>query len=59
MLQAILDGQRAIKEELKNDIVRVEKKVDKVSSELKQVEIKLTARIDKLGNQLAYLEGSY
>jgi hypothetical protein len=29
MLQAILDGQNAIKEELKSDIKRVEEKVDK------------------------------
>ena len=56
MLQTIINGQSAIKEELKNDIkkakeelkkdvLRVEKKVDKNGE-----------RLDKQGKQLAYLE---
>ena len=52
ILQAILDSQKAIKEELKGDIgkvgkdiLRVEKKVDRNGE-----------RIDKLGLQLARLE---
>ncbi len=51
MLQAIFDGQRAIKEELKKDInkvgkdvLRVEKKVDKNGK-----------RLDRLGLELAEL----
>jgi hypothetical protein len=45
ILQAILDGQTKIRE----DIKKVDKKIDKV-------EIKLTGRLDKIGLQLANLE---
>jgi Na+/phosphate symporter len=56
ILQVILDGQRAVKEELKGDIAkvgkdvsRVEKKVDDVRKEV----VKNGKRIDKLGLDLA------
>ena len=58
MLQAIIDGQRAIKEELKGgvekvrkDVSRVEDKVDDVKKEV----VKNTKRLDKLGLDLARL----
>lgn len=60
MLQAILKGQSALKQELSVKIDGVEKKVDKLAVDLGEridkVEKNLTARIDKLGKQLAYLE---
>ena len=51
MLQAILDGQNAIKEELKSDIKRLEEKVDKNTEAIE----KNGKRIDKIGLQLAEL----
>ena len=51
MLQAILDGQNAIKEELKSDIKRLEEKVDKNTVIIE----KNGKRIDKIGLQLAEL----
>jgi len=51
MLQAILDGQNAIKEELKSDIKRLEEKVDKNTVTIE----KNGERIDKIGLQLAEL----
>jgi hypothetical protein len=51
MLQAILDGQNAIKEELKSDIKRLEEKVDKNTVTIE----KNGKRIDKIGLQLAEL----
>lgn len=56
MLQAIIHGQNALKQELVGRIDKVDKKVDNLGEELKRVEKKLTGRIDKLGRQLAYLE---
>lgn len=60
MLQAILSGQTAVKQELSGKIDKLDKKVDKLRTELK-TEIKeakkdLTERIDSLGKSLAYLE---
>jgi polyhydroxyalkanoate synthesis regulator phasin len=51
MLQAILDGQTALKEELKGEINRVETKVDDLSDKVEEN----GARLDKLGLQLAEL----
>ena len=67
MLQAILNGQTAVKQELISRIDRVEKKldgkidnleqkVDKLDIKIDKVENKLTERLDKIGKQLAYLE---
>lgn len=56
MLQAIINGQSALKQELSGKIDRVDQKVDALSKDLKKVEQNLTKRIDKLGKQLAYLE---
>ena len=56
MLQAIIHGQNALKQELVGKIDKVDQKVDKLGQELKRVEKNLTGRIDKIGRQLAYLE---
>lgn len=67
MLQAILNGQNAVKQELVSKIDKVDKKVDKLGERLEGridrlegridgVEKNLTERLDKIGNQLAYLE---
>ncbi len=56
MLQAIINGQTAIKQELSGKIGKIDQKVDKLSEKLDAVEKNLTVRIDKLGKQLAYLE---
>ncbi len=48
MLQAILDGQRAIKEELKGEI-------QKNRQAIQETKETLTERIDRLGLQLAQL----
>lgn len=56
MLQAIINGQSALKQELLVKIDKVDKKVDKLDEKLDKVEKNLTGRIDKLGKQLAYLE---
>jgi len=55
MLQAIIDGQRAIKEELKNDIKKVDTKVDKGFKEVKKEILNNRRRIDKLGIDLVEL----
>ena len=55
MLQAIIDGQRAIKEELKNDIKKVDTKVDKGFKEVKNEILNNRRRIDKLGIDLVEL----
>lgn len=52
MLQALLDGQAAIRK----DISTVSGDVNGVKEELKQTEKRLTARLDKLGLQIARLE---
>ncbi|MBU1032180.1 hypothetical protein KKE03_04660 [Patescibacteria group bacterium] len=56
MLQAIINGQSTIKQELSGKIDKVDQKVDKLTEKLDKVEKNLTGRIDKLGKQLAYLE---
>lgn len=60
MLQAILTGQTAVKQELSGKIDKLDKKVDALRTELKTeikgVEKRLTKRIDNLGKSLAYLE---
>ncbi len=63
MLQAVINGQSAMKEELIAAIRKVDQKVDHVdqkvdslSEKLKKVESNLTARLDKLGLQIARLE---
>lgn len=67
MLQAILSGQSALKQELSGKIDKVDQKVDRLDSKLSnkaeglenkldKVEKNLTNRIDRLGKQLAYLE---
>lgn len=49
MLQALLDGQAAIRK----DILTTRKDVSGVKEELEQTERRLTARLDKLGLQIA------
>ena len=56
MLQAIINGQSTLKQELLSKIDKVDLKVDKLDEKLDKVEKNLTQRIDKLGKQLAYLE---
>lgn len=56
MLQAIINGQSTLKQELLSKIDKVDKKVDGLDVKLDKVEKNLTERIDKLGKQLAYLE---
>lgn len=67
MLQAILNGQTAVKQELIGRIDKVdqsvgklegklEEKFEKLDGKIDRVEKKLTKRLDKIGRQLAYLE---
>lgn len=63
MLQAIINGQSAIKQELSAKIDKIDQKVDKLDEKvtgldkkIDRVEKNLTTRIDKIGKQLAYLE---
>lgn len=63
MLQAIISGQTALKQELTNKIDSVDKKVgglgeklDDLDKKVDRVEKNLTTRLDKIGKQLAYLE---
>lgn len=56
MLQAIINGQSTLKQELLSKIDKVDQKVDGLDVKLDKVEKNLTERIDKLGKQLAYLE---
>lgn len=60
MLQAIINGQSAIKQELSTKIDKLDEKlsnkIDNVEDRLNKVEKNLTGRIDVLGKQLAYLE---
>ena len=51
MLQAIIDGQKGIKEELLDKVGKVDKKIDEVKAEV----VKNGKRIDKLGLELAEL----
>ena len=55
MLQAILDGQSAIKEELKGEIKKVAKQVELLEGKVTKLDENLTERIDKIGLQLAQL----
>jgi len=66
MLQAILNGQNAIKQELVVKIDKVDQKVDRLGNQLEgkidklerkidKAEKNLTVRLDKIGRQLAYL----
>ena len=56
MLQAIINGQTSLKQELVGKIDKVDLKVNRLDEKLDRVEKNLTERIDKLGKQLAYLE---
>lgn len=63
MLQAIINGQSAMKEELLSKISSVDskvgsldEKVNKLDKKVDNVEKNLTKRIDKLGLQIARLE---
>ena len=51
ILQAILDGQRALKEELSGKIDKVDEKVDSVKEEV----LENRKRIDKIGYNFAAL----
>ncbi len=63
MLQAIINGQSSIKQELSGKIDKVDQKVEKLAGtvagldgKIDKVEKRLTERLDKIGKQLAYLE---
>ena len=63
MLQAIINGQTTLKQELLREIGKVDQKVDKLTDRVEgldgkidSVEKNLTGRLDKIGRQLAYLE---
>lgn len=63
MLQALINGQRALKEELLKEIFKVDKRVGNVGSEIQSLQEemrkgfkKVHERLDKQGKQLAYLE---
>ena len=63
MLQAILNGQNALKQELVSKINKLgdrmdgmDGRMDNLDKKIDGVEKRLTQRIDKIGLQLAYLE---
>jgi hypothetical protein len=56
MLQAIINGQNALKQDLVKRIDQVVTEVKGVKEDLRLVEKKLTVRIDRVGKSLAYLE---
>lgn len=63
MLQAIINGQSAIQQELLSKVDKVDQKVDRLGErvagldgKIDGVEKNLTQRLDKIGRQLAYLE---
>lgn len=63
MLQAIINGQSTIKQELLSKIDKVDQKVERLGEKvagldgkIDSVEKNLTQRLDKIGRQLAYLE---
>jgi len=56
ILQAILDGQKALEERLVSRIDKVGKVVNEVKVDLQSVEKNLTKRINKLGRQIAFIE---
>ena len=55
MLQALIDGQNSIKEELLNKTDVVDKKVDRGFKSLKEEAIRNGKRIDNIGLELAEL----
>ena len=60
LLQAILDGQAALREEVQSGFAKLEKRlsnrIDSLASELKAVEKRLNRRIDPVGKQLNILD---
>lgn len=48
MLQAIINGQSAIKQELSGKIDKLDLKVNKLDEKLDTVEKNLTSRVDKM-----------
>lgn len=60
MLQAIINGQNALKQDLVSRIDRLDEKlggrIDSLEERVGMVEKNLTKRINNLGRQLAYLE---
>lgn len=60
MLQAIINGQRSLKEELLEKITNVETKLESeltsLKKEMRQGFKEVNERLDKQGKQLAYLE---
>ena len=56
MLQAILDGQAAIWEYIREGFKKIDIQFEKLDKKMDGVEQRLTVRLDKLGKQLAYLE---
>lgn len=56
ILQAILTGQSALKQDLSNQIKKVDVKIDRVEENLTKMIKKVDERVDKIGKQLAYLE---
>ena len=56
MIQAIINGQSALKQELSGKIDKVDQKVDRLGERLEGRIDGVEKRLDKIGNQLAYLE---
>ena len=56
MLQAIINGQSALKQELSGKIDKVDQKVDRLGERLEGRIDGVEKRLDKIGKQLAYLE---
>ena len=56
ILQAILSGQNALKQELSVKIDKVDQKVDSLREEVHVFQEDITKRVDRLGKSLAYLE---
>lgn len=56
MLQAILDGQRAIREELRGDIKKVERNLAQLIRKNEKHIRKNGERLDKIGKAVAYFE---
>ena len=55
MLQAIISGQSAIKEELKGEIQKNREEIEKNRETIQETKENLTERLDTLGLQLAQL----
>ena len=56
MLTAMMNGQSAMRQELKGDIGKVRGDIQKLDEKIDNVDAKLTKRLDNLGLQLAELE---